>query len=195
MRLCLFAAAFALCASSAAFAQADNQPVADMLACQTVKGSKARLACFEAKLPALREAFPEAVALAAERADAARLSAAEQAKEDFGLSGSAKTEASNEFEKAAFGASDLPTNMRDEDDEEVKSVASVAVEVGKNNAGKIFVILENGQVWRQVSGDRSTPYIPSKSEGLPVIISKGIMGAYFVKVGKAKAAFKAERIK
>lgn len=194
MRIALFAALAGL-SLSPAFAEAGDEAVAGVLACQAVKGSKARLKCFEAALPALRDAHPGAVTLAAGRAEAAREAAAQQAKDDFGLFAQDQEKtASNEYEREAFGENDLRSAARDDDDE-VKSVDGVAIEVGKNNRGKIFVILDNGQVWRQVSGDKSTPYIPRDAAGLPVIIRKGLMGSYFIKVGKAKDAFKAERIK
>ena len=195
MRLALFAALLGLMFSSSAFAQSGEEAVAGVLACQAVKGSTARSRCFEAALPALSEAFPEAVALAAERAKAARLAAAEQEKNEFGLFERDREIASNEYEKEAFGSNDLPASALADEDDEVKSVEGVAVEVGKNNRGKWFVILENGQVWRQIDGDKSTPYIPRNAERLPVVIKKGLMGSYFIKVGNAKAAFKAERIK
>ncbi|MCB2097460.1 MAG: hypothetical protein AB7F91_08485 [Parvularculaceae bacterium] len=194
MRFALLAALACLSAPSVALAQTGEEAVADVLACQAVKGSKARLRCFEAALPALSDAHPGAVALAAGRAEAAREAATEQAKEDFGLFQREEKTASNEFERDAFGENDLRSASRDEDDE-VKRVEATAVEVGKNNRGKIFVVLDNGQVWRQVNGDKSTPYIPRDADGLPVVIKKGLMGSYFIKVGKAKDAFKAERIK
>lgn len=194
----LFAAVFLLLFSAPSFAQTGDQAVARALACQAVKGTKARLKCFEAALPALSAAFPEAVALSAAQAEAARTAAAEEAKNDFGLFEKDKQKeviASNDYERDTFGANDLPASARDDDDEEVKRVDGVAVEVGKNNRGKLFVILDNGQVWRQVIGDSSSPYIPRDAAGLPVLIKKGTLGSYFITVGKAKAAFRAERIK
>ncbi len=104
-----------------------------------------------------------------------------------------KTVSAEDFERDAFGASDLKS--KDDDEDEVKAVDGLAVEIGKNNRGKIFVILDNGQVWRQIDGDSSSPYIPKSVDGLPVTIKKGALGSYFVKVGKSKDAFKAERIK
>jgi hypothetical protein len=195
MRLSAMAAGLAFLTVTPVLAETGEGAIADTLACQAVRGTKARLRCFDAALPALQSAFPEAVTLAHERAEAARAVAAEQATEEFGLAKRDDQKATNEFEKAAFGASDLPASEAGDDDDEVKSVDGKAVEVGKNNVGKLFVVLDNGQVWRQVSGDRSTPYIPKNASGLPVTVTKGLMGSYFIKVGKAKDAFKAERIK
>jgi len=195
MRFALSAVAIVMMMASPASAQTEDEAVAEVLACQAVKGAKARLKCFEAALPALSGTHPGAVALAGERAEAARLAAAEQAKNEFGLFERDREVASNDYEKEAFGSNDLPASALADEDDEVNSVEGIAVEVGKNNRGKWFVVLENGQVWRQIDGDRSTPYIPRNADGLPVVIRKGLMGSYFIKVGNAKAAFKAERIK
>lgn len=194
MRALLSGLAVIFILAAPAMAQTGDEAVASVLACEAVKGSKARLNCIEAALPALRAAYSGAVALAAERAEAARQAAATEAKEEFGLSPK-QTASTDEFERDAFGESDLAAANRDHEDDEVKSVAGAALEIGKNNRGKIFVILDNGQVWRQVSGDSSSPYFPKTVEGLPVTIKKGALGSYFVKIGKAKDAFRAERIK
>jgi nucleoid-associated protein YgaU len=195
MRVLVLAASLAMLAGTPALAQSGDEAVAGALACQAVRGTKARLRCFEDAMPALKEAHPGAVALAAERAEAARLAAAESAKEEFGLSPAqqeeTKTASAGQYERDAFGESDL----KDDDDDEVEEVEGKALEIGKNNRGKIFVILDNGQVWRQIAGDSASPYYPKNVDGLPVTIKKGTFGSYFVKIGNAKAAFKAERIK
>jgi hypothetical protein len=193
-------AALALLPFSSVLAQSSDEAVADAIACEAVRGTKARLRCFEAALPALKAVHPAAAALATERADAARLAAEEAEKQDFGLTpvqkeeSEVRTASAEDYEREAFGEEDIKQNS-DDDDDEVESVEGVAVEVGKNNRGKIFVILDNGQVWRQIAGDSNSPYIPSDAAGLPVKIKKGALGSYFVKMGKAKSAFKAERIK
>ncbi|NWG91673.1 MAG: hypothetical protein HXY21_04095 [Parvularculaceae bacterium] len=206
MRLAVFAAgmtaALTLLPCSPALAQSGDEAVADAIACEAVRGSKARLRCFEAALPALKAAHPGAVALATERAEAALLAAKEAEAQDFGLTPAQKedtevrTASARDYEREAFGEEDLAKSRRDDDDDdEVERVEGVAVEVGKNNRGKIFVILDNGQVWRQIIGDSNSPYIPKNVAGLPVTIRKGALGSYFVKIGDAKSAFKAERIK
>ncbi|OFX04890.1 MAG: hypothetical protein A3E78_05735 [Alphaproteobacteria bacterium RIFCSPHIGHO2_12_FULL_63_12] len=194
MRLSLLSASLAFLVSTPALAQQGDAAVADAIGCQAVRGAKARLSCFEAAVSGLREAFPDATALVADRAAAARAAAIKQETDEFGLFEREEKSSSTDYEKDAFGTNDLPT-VAGGDDDEVKSVNGIAIEIGKNNAGKIFVVLDNGQVWRQITGDKSTPYIPRKAEGLPVVIKKGLMGSYFIKVGNAKDAFKAQRIK
>ena len=187
-------AVFVLAPAPCAFAQTPDEAVADTLACAAVRGTKARLKCFEASLPALKTSHPEAVSLAASRAGAAKMAAREKAQDEFGLNAAQIDDAADQYERDAFGADDLIAAGKEKDDE-VKAVTGTALEVGRNNTGKWFVVLQNGQIWRQVKGDKATPYIPSKAEGLPVQIKKGAFGSYFVKVGKARESFRAERIK
>ncbi len=200
MRLMMAIAGLAILLAGPAVAEAGDESVAEALACQAVRGAKARLRCFEAALPALRDAHPGAVALAATRAEVARLAAKENAEKDFGLSPAQQDEtgdriaSANDFERDAFGESDL-AGLAGDNDDEVEEVSAVAVEIGKNNRGKLFVVLDNGQVWRQNDGDSSSPYFPKNTEGLTVRIKKGALGSYFVKIGKSKDAFKASRIK
>lgn len=195
-RALAFAVIAGLCAPAALAQSSGDEAVAEVLACEAVRGTKARLRCLEAALPALRAAHPEAAALAATRAEAARLAAAEEAQKEFGLSAAQKDEtrtaSAADYERDAFGENDLESG---DDDDEVESVEGVAVEIGKNNRGKLFVILDNGQVWRQIDGDSSSPYFPKRADGVPVTIKKGALGSYFVKIGKAKDTFKANRIK
>ncbi|MCA8888519.1 MAG: hypothetical protein KDA46_06815 [Parvularculaceae bacterium] len=194
MRL-LFAAigTIAICTSAPAMADDRDEAVADIIACSAVRGAKARAKCYDAALPALKSTHPDALALALSRAEEMRLAAKEEAKEDFGLRGD-RSEA-NEYEAAAFGEAMVAREDDDDDDDEVKSIESTAVEIGKNLKGKIFVVLENGQIWRQIDGDSSTPYIPGDGVGLPVRIKRGSFGSYTVKIGKARDVFKARRIK
>lgn len=178
-------------------AEEPSPALARMLACDFVDGSKARLKCFEAALDAVRDAFPEAAAMAAaEKAEIDRL-AAQQNEADFGFNS---------------GVSDLnsfadATPLRADDDEakatinparaveeEIDRIEGVAVTAGRNNAGRVFVVLENGQIWRQLKSDSSRPIISKDGEGEPVFIRRGALGSFFVKIGRTPA-FRAERIK
>ncbi len=182
----------AICISAPAFADERDDAVADIIACSAVRGAKARAKCYDAALPALKSAHPDALALALSRAEEKRLAAKEEAKDEFGLRGD--NDDANEYEVAAFGEA-MVARGEDDDDDEVKSIESNAVEIGKNLRGKIFVVLENGQIWRQIDGDSSTPYIPGDGVGLRVRVKKGAFGSYTVKIGKARDVFKATRVK
>jgi len=198
MRLIAILAAAITAAPILAPAHADERSdaAAAMLSCASVRGDKARLKCFEAALPDMRNAFPDAAEIAAAKAEEARLAAKEEEKQEFGLS-PAEAKANDPFEEKEFGAEDLPRIVKaDSDDgEEVRSIESKVVEVSRTLNGKLLIILENGQVWRQIDGDSSTPYIPSKVDGLTATVKKAAFGSYSVRVSSARDAFKAKRIK
>ena len=196
MRFCSFFL-IAVFLTAPVAAEGGEDAVAELIACGEVRGDKARLRCFERMLPAMRQAFPDATTLAEARAEEARIAAREEAKEEFGLS-PAEAKANDPFEEKEFGAEDLPRTAKveddDEDDDEVDSIESRVVEVGKNLRGKLIVVLENGQVWRQISADQSTPYIPSNYEGTAEV-KRGFMGSYVIRLSDTRDSFKARRVK
>jgi len=197
MRLAAVSAALlAAFAAAPAFAQNQNEAAAALLSCASVKGDKARLKCFERALPALSAAFPEAAEIAATRAEEAREVAKEETRKDFGLSAAA-ARAGEPFEEKAFGAENLPQEAKadDEDDGEVDSIEAGVVDVGRSLTGRIIVFLDNGQVWRQIDGDTSSPYISKNLEGVTATVKRGVLSSYFVRISGTHAAFKARRVK
>lgn len=184
---------FAISPAVPAFAQDQTAAAAQILSCESVRGDKARLKCFEKALPALRDAFPGAESIANARADEAHQAAKEDAKKDFGLP-PAVAQASKPFEEKEFGAEQLP---RDEkiDEENVNSITAGIVDIGRSLNGKIIVFLDNGQVWRQLDSDKSTPYIRKNFEGLTATVKRGFLGSYLVRIERTHDAFKARRVK
>jgi hypothetical protein len=189
----LIAAAFL---TSPALADERSDAAAEILSCGSVKGDKARLKCFEKAAPALREAFPEAAAIAEARAEEARLAAKEEAKEDFGLP-AAVANADEPFEEKEFGAENLPKSARadDEDDGDVDSIEANVTEIGHSLNGKIIVFLDNGQIWRQIDADTSSPYIRKNIEGMTATVKRGVLSSYVVRLSGTRDAFKARRVK
>lgn len=180
-----------------ALAEGPDDAAADMIACSAVRGDKARLECFEKALPALRKAFPEANAMAEAQREDMRAAAKEAEKQSFGLS-NAVAAAGAPFKEEDFGAENLPQpaeNADGEPDEAVNSITSGVVEIGRTLRGKMIVVLENGQVWRQPDYDRSTPYIPKNAEGRTATVKKGSLGSYVMKISDTHDAFKVRRVK
>lgn len=181
-----------------ALADERSDAAAQILSCGSVRGDKARLKCFETALSPLRQAFPEAAAIAEARAEAARADARQEAKDEFGLSAAA-AKADDPFEEKEFGAENLPreaeASVGDDELDNVDSIEAGIVEIGRSLNGKIIVILDNGQVWRQLDGDTSKPYIRKNIEGLTAKIKKGVLGSYLVRISGTNVAFKARRVK
>ncbi len=182
----------ALAATTAGASAADN-PVADMLACSSLRGEKARLKCYEASIPALRAAFPEAQIEADTMAKALAQKNEAEAREEFGLR-AAEMEAQSPFEIEAFGEEDLQASAKTKS-EEIDSLSASVVEIARTAHGKIVVVLDNGQVWRQLDSDSSAPLIPKTAQGLPVRLKKAAFGSYTIRIGNSRDLIKANRIK
>lgn len=171
---------------------APDAAIAKLLSCDYADGSKARLRCFEAALSAVRETHPEAAALAeADREEIARLADA-QRENEFGLAG--KDSERNAFAAETGEATALSPQPFRAEAKKVDRIESVSVAAGRNNSGRVFVVLENGQIWKQLKSDSIRPILRGDGEGLPVSIWKGALGSFFVKIGGTQA-FRAERIK
>lgn len=183
-------------AAAPVLAGEQDDAVANVIACGSVRGDKARLRCFEAAAPALGEAFPEALAAAEVRAEEARMAAKEEAKEEFGLSVPEKR-ANDPFEEKTFGSEDLPQVAAAEngDDDQVDSIVAGVTDVSTSVTGRIIVFLDNGQVWRQIDGDKATPYIRKNLDGVSATVKRGALGSYWVRLDNTRTAFKARRIK
>lgn len=181
--------------STPAFADERSDAAAQILSCGSVRGDKARLRCFEEALSPLREAFPEAATIAEARAEEARLAARQEAKEEFGLP-EAIANADEPFEEKEFGAERLPREAKgDDEDDEVASIEAGVVEIGRSLTGKIIVVLDNGQVWRQIDSDKSTPYIRKNIEGVTATVKRGFLSSYVMRISGTHESFKARRIK
>jgi len=179
-----------------ALAGEGEEAAADMIACTAINKSKHRLKCFERALPGLRAAFPEAEVLAAARAEDALQAVAKEAKEEFGLT-AAETRKNDPAFESDFGVEDVPRDALLEYDEEgdINSIESAVVEVGRNLRGKLIIILENGQVWRQIDADTSRTYIPKKLDGVTAKVKRASLGSYVLRVSSARNTFKVRRVK
>ena len=188
----VFLAAFCV---TQAFAGDSDNAVAKMLACDYADSSKARLKCFDAALAALRDTHPQAAKIAVTERRVIEELATAQTAEEFGLK--ARESANNAFVNNNQGGNNsaaAPSRSYETEAESLDRIEGVSAAVGRNNGGRIFVVLENGQIWRQLKSDSSRPIIGGDGEGLPVLIKRGALGSFFVKVGRAPG-FKAERVK
>lgn len=142
-------------------APASAQTVKPFVDCAALANDAERLECYDSAVaaisPALRaqaeERRKQAAARAAEAAAAAQAAREAEERDRFGREG-----------VRAFRGSDLG----------VESVESTVTEVLRDNLGKVVVILENGQMWRQVDGNA----MPMIRTGTAVTIKRGAMGSY-----------------
>lgn len=97
-----------------------------------------------------------------------------------------------------FGAEDLPETKEKQrkEREKIKSLAASIVDVGRNARGKYVIILDNGQVWRQLSADTDKLRVPkSGAEGMGVEIKRRSFGGHSLYLNGDNRSIRVERLK
>ncbi len=127
---------------SSAFAQ--ETPLSGIYACADETADAARLACFDAAVAALRtdEEEGEVAVVTSERIE-------QVAAESFGRPGGADLAAVAPRVAAASAA--RAESIAESPDE----VRLTVVKIDEQRDGKIWLTMENGQVWRQTTGGRA----------------------------------------
>jgi hypothetical protein len=176
-------AASAAFAAAGARAQSDQNVAADAaIACLDVEDAESRLACLESaakELKATRIRKESAEESAAAEALTAPIIAADDASEED-----------------LFGAEALDSAKREkrEKDRTTRLVSRV-VELRVNPHGDITAVLENGQVWRQLSGDDTVIRLPKKDKVFTASIKRGPLGNYMMTIAELKRTIRVRRIK
>ena len=162
--------AAAVAASAAAKPIPPSAPpaaVQSLLSCRSVADSAQRLACYDRAAQGFATAVEkkEVVMIDKARATEARRSLFGFSVPNFG---------------ALFGGGG----------DEISQVEGVVQEVTENGDGSLVVRLADGSTWNQVD---DTPVALPPRRGDKVVIRRGALGAYFIKVG-SQPGFKARRI-
>lgn len=165
-----------------------SREMLDLLAqCADIKDGSERLACYDKLAPQLRETLA-AVKKPAERTEEDKISIFGF---DFGgVFGSREGPTSPE----EFGKNQMP-QPAPEEGQVVESIAADVTDFAKTPYGKFIVFLDNGQVWRQLDSDTGTAHFDRDPKANKVIISRGLLGSYNLKVNDQNATFKVKRLK
>lgn len=95
----------------------------------------------------------------------------------------------------SFGAEDLP-QIRKESGKGLNTLRAKLVGLGFTQSGRYMITLDNGQVWRQITGDTDRLYLPNASDGgIPIIIKRGLLGSHMLRPISSKRSIRVERIK
>ncbi len=195
MRAVTLIFAAAILTPAVASAQTDRAAaVAATLACRGL-AETARLACLDAALVDLAEAFPESAgALAAPSGSAtAPEPASPRRLADREAGGAPDTTApASKAEAAAFGAEDLPRARTS--DEGPRALRAEVVQTDRTASGKLIFTLDNGQVWRQIDADRGDPRPPSGDAPYAVTIRKKLFGSHRLSIEGERPAVTVRRV-
>lgn len=151
-----------------------------LLDCRAIEDSRDRLACYDNVAGALSQGRMETSAApvtrerqAAAPAPAAPVLTAEE----------------------SFGRDDLPEVRKEENEKKLKMITANVVEIGRNNRGKYVVILDNGQIWRQINADTNRLRVPKDAEGLVAEVKRKMLGAHDLSLNTGNRTIRVERIK
>jgi hypothetical protein len=167
--------------------------------CTTLTDDKARLACYDATAPRLRDALnrpPEALS---------RPPTEEEQKSWFGFNlgswfggGGAPPAAQTtpgQFGADKLAAKEAPAEAAAAPAEQPKQIDSISANVSDysfNPFGKFIVFLDNGQVWKQIDSD---PAHFGKGGANTVTIERGAMGSYNMHINGGNHTYKVTRVK
>jgi len=163
----------------------------DIASCRGISKSKARLRCFDRATKFLDEAQGQLAQ--GEQAATATDAPAAVAALPAGAPPSASYDAEEVDPDASFGAENL---VKKDGRERKKELRGVTASITTNKSGKYFIVLENGQVWRQLQGDSNKLRVRRGAEsGQGVIIKRRAMGAYALRLTNAKISILVRRVK
>jgi hypothetical protein len=133
-----------------------------LVRCRSIADATARLQCFDAAAAALEQA--------AERRDVVVVDRAQVRESRRRLFGLALPHL------PIFGGGE-----NDRDDQEISQIESVVADAGQNNYGQWTVRLRDGGTWVQTDHN---PLAMGVSRGDPVIIRRGPLGSFMMRVGR-----------
>ncbi|HEY1615117.1 MAG TPA: hypothetical protein VGF97_15640 [Rhizomicrobium sp.] len=182
--------------AGAASAQDASRDVLEALGkCGAIADDHARLACFDALTPRVRDALAAPpTALASNHQPTV-----EEQKSWFGfnLSGLFGASPDQQTTPQAFGSDKLATTHAKEDvaANAVDSITAGVTEYAYTPFGKFIVFLDNGQVWRQIEGDADHAQFKKAAKDNTVIIDRGFISSYNMRLNDSDKTYKVTRVK
>jgi hypothetical protein len=188
--------AFALFAAGPTFAAEQSQDVLEALGkCAGVTDDRARLACYDAIAPRVKEA----VATPPAALPGNRPPTKEEQSSWFGfnLSGLFGGSPEQQTTPQQFGQEKTPEIHAKEDaaTQEIDSITAGVTNYAFTPFGKFIVFLDNGQVWQQIEGDTDRANFHKDPKDNNVTIERGFVGSYNLMINGSDKVFKVTRMK
>jgi hypothetical protein len=187
--------ALALACATSALASPRDDVLESLGKCAAVAEDKARLACYDALAPHVKQALvtpPESL-------PPGQAPTMEQQQSWFGfdLSGLFGASPSQQTTPQQFGSDQLPeTHAKVEAGaHEVESITAGVTEFAYTPFGKFILFLDNGQVWRQQEGDSDHATFHRIAKDNKVTIDRGLLGSYNLMINGSEKVFKVDRVK
>ncbi len=156
----------------------------------------AQIACLEAAVTGLmsRGGAPDTEAMAA--AAAAPKQSGQAPHEEAPSVAVAEAPETTEPEKpTGLGAEQVMARQtsEDEDDDDKDAITVAIADFAKTNTGRLVIVLQNGQVWRQVEGDTQDLNL-SRGRKLTAEVWNSSLGGYKLRITEAKRTIRVRRL-
>lgn len=187
---------------------ADQTQVLEALGkCAGLADDKARLACYDALAPQVKDALgapPPAVASTQPPATQGQQPPTqEQQKSWFGfdIHNIFGTAPEQQTTPQQFGSDKLPAppppppGTSPAQPPAIDSITAGVTDYAINPFGKFIVFLDNGQVWRQEQGDADRAQFKKNPKDNKVTISRGFIGSYNMTLNDSDKVYKVTRVK
>ncbi len=182
--------------TTAALAGPRDDVLEAMGKCAAMTDDKARLGCYDAVAPRLRDA------LNVPPATLAHPPTKEEQQSWFGFNlGSLfgeSTSPSAQTTPGKFGADQMvaPAPAAQEPGapaapEEIDSITAAVTEYSLTPFGKFIVFLDNGQIWREIDADHAH----FSKDGNSVTIERGVLSSYNLRINDGNHVYKVTRVK
>jgi hypothetical protein len=163
--------------------------------CATVAENEARLACYDALAPRVKDALAAPpTSLPGNRAPTA-----EEQRSWFGfdLGSLFGSNPAQQTTPEQFGNDRLPATHAKEETAaaEVESITAGVTDVAYTPLGRFIVFLNDGQVWRQIEGDADRASFKKPPQANKVTISRGFIGSYNLLINDSAKMYKVTRVK
>ena len=156
-----------------------------LVACKAIKKDKRRLRCLDEAIADLG-----ADSIVRESADGVEWSDLDQ-----DARAAVEVDASPPSADDLFGSEDLSAVKRKKREEKPKSLQAIVVEIARNAQGRYVIVLENGQVWRQLKADNARLLVPKDLQNSPATIRRRSFGSFLFSFNANNRAVKVERLK
>jgi hypothetical protein len=195
-RIAIIALTMVLEGAFPARAQAPTQDLLEALGrCAAIADDHARLACYDAMSPRLKDALAAPPAsLPGNRAPTAE---EERSWFGFDLGNLFGANPAQQTTPQQFGSDKLPETKAKEETAAlaVDSISAGLTEVSYTLTGKFILFLDNGQVWKQIEGDVDRAVFRKLAKDNKVTISRGFIGSYNLTINDSAKVFKVTRVK
>lgn len=161
--------------------------------CSTIGDDKARLGCYDAAAPRVRDVVsvpPAAMTTPPTKEE-------EKSWFGFNLGGLFGGSAPAQTTPQQFGQETTPQVQQNVETakQEVDSISAGVTEYSYTLDRKFIVFLDNGQVWRQMQGDTTVAHFNKAAKDNTVTIERGAFNSYDLSINDSNQTIKVIRVK